>query len=66
MKYTISYGSDSQFQDVITSTSRNAKLHGQKLLGTQSGGWIDVYTLNGTQVSAARYSMGGRWINAQF
>jgi len=44
-KYKVEYMSNSQNAEEIITTSRNAKKLGSKLLGTQGGGWANIYTL---------------------
>ncbi|MDD5339582.1 MAG: hypothetical protein PHG35_09325 [Dehalococcoidales bacterium] len=68
MKYTVKYGSNSQDANEIDSDSRNARKHGEELLGSAGDGWVDIYDSNGKQVSAARYTpeMGGNWYNVVF
>lgn len=55
-KYTIRYGSNGQQTDEVKSNSRNARRHGQQLLGTSGGGWVKVLNAHGDIVSYARYS----------
>jgi len=67
LKYKVVYGSNSQRQNVIISTSRDAKKHGGCLLGTQGGGYVNIY-LGDKQISAARYTpnSGGKWYSVVF
>ncbi len=65
MRYKIIYGSDQQYQRRIESNSRDAKRHGQELLGTAGGGYVEVRNRAGALVSAARYTPegAGHWFS---
>ncbi len=66
-EYLVEYGSNSQRASTIISTSRNARRHGEELLGSQGNGWVEIWTMSGEFVSAAMYTpqMGGRWYNVE-
>lgn len=67
MRYIVEYGSNQQNINRIESNSRDAKQHGQKLLG-DAGGSVYVALKSGRVISHARYTSenGGRWFNAFF